>query len=192
MKKTLVIIALVAGTFAARADSAVFQASLTPDIAIHSRTTEINGFAINIWGENPQHSFNLGLVNGSTGESAGFSLGLANYAESYTGVQFGFVNYSTGTIRGWQDGIVNISKGEFHGWMNGDVNISLGTFVGFQSGYVNVSTGDFKGFQLALVNYANNLHGLQIGAVNIAMNNGWFNEFPDKLAKGFPIVNWSF
>jgi hypothetical protein len=45
---------------------------------------------------------------------------------------------------------------------------------------------------LGLVNYAENLHGVQIGLANIALNNPWFKEFPDKLATGFPIVNWSF
>jgi len=192
MKKLTIVSAIILGAAIARAgDSSFFQASLTPDIAIHSRTTQINGFAINVWGENPQHSFNLGIVNGSTGDSAGFSFGLANYSESYTGVQFGIVNYSTGTIRGWQAAVVNISKGDFHGWQDGDVNVSLGTLTGLQSGYVNVAH-DLTGLQLGLVNYSKNLHGVQIGAVNIAMNNGWFNEFPDKLAKGFPIVNWSF
>jgi hypothetical protein len=44
----------------------------------------------------------------------------------------------------------------------------------------------------ALVNYAENLRGVQVGLANVAMNNPWFNEFPDKLATGFPIVNWSF
>src|SRR6185369_9994912 len=122
MKKLILASAVIFSAAMVRAeDSSFFQASLTPDIAIHPRTTEINGFAINIWGENPQHSFNLGIVNGSTGDSAGFSFGLANYSESYTGVQFGIVNYSTGIIRGWQAGVVNISKGEFHGWMDGDV-----------------------------------------------------------------------
>jgi hypothetical protein len=37
-----------------------------------------------------------------------------------------------------------------------------------------------------------NLDGVQIGLINIAMNNPWFTEFPDKLATGFPFVNWSF
>ena len=46
---------------------------------------------------------------------------------------------------------------------------------------------------MGLVNYAETLdNGVQIGLANIAMNNGWFDEFPNKLAKGFPFVNWSF
>ena len=71
------------------------------------------------------------------------------------------------------------------------VNVSQGKFTGFQEGVVNCAQ-EFHGFQLALVNYAENLHGVQIGLANIAMNNPWFSEFPDKLATGFPIVNWSF
>lgn len=42
------------------------------------------------------------------------------------------------------------------------------------------------------MNYAENLRGVQIGFVNVAMNNPWFNEFTDLLATGFPIVNGSF
>jgi len=192
MKKLLIVSAFIVGAASVRAgDSSIFQASLTPDIAIHSRTTEINGVAINIWGENPQHGFNLGIVNGSTGDSAGFSLGIVNYDESYMGLQAGIVNVSSRNYIGVQKGIVNISRGEFKGWQDGYVNVSRGTFIGFQSGYVNVSE-NVRGLQLGLVNYAQNLHGVQVGIANIAMNNGWFDRFPDDLAKGFPIVNWSF
>jgi len=33
---------------------------------------------------------------------------------------------------------------------------------------------------------------VQVGLVNVARNNPWFHEFPDKFATGFPILNWSF
>src|SRR5271166_6172696 len=93
MKKILVIAALVINAAGLRAEEAhFFQASLTPDIAIYPKTTQINGIALDIWGENPQHSFNLGFVNGSTGDSCGFTWGLVNYSESYTGVSWGLVN----------------------------------------------------------------------------------------------------
>ena len=176
MKKILFISSLVIGVGGVKADEPFFQASLTPDIAIHSRTTQINGLALDIWGENPQHSFNLGFVNGSTGDSLGFTLGLVNYAESYKGFSYG---------------LVNISSRRFSGVQMGYVNISVGTFVGLQDGWVNVAQ-EFHGLQYGLVNYAENLHGVQIGIVNIARNNSWFHDFPDKLATGFPIVNWSF
>jgi hypothetical protein len=155
---------------------APIQLSLTPDIALQPRSTEIDGISLNIWGENPQRGLTLGFVNGSTGESSGFSWGIVNYDETYHGVQWG---------------LVNISQDEFVGWQRGLVNVSGGTFAGFQSGAVNVSE-QMTGLQLGIVNYGQELHGVQVGLVNIAANNPWFTEFPDKLATGFPIVNWSF
>ncbi len=176
MKKLLIIAALATSVASLKADESVFQASLTPDIAIHPRTTEINGFALNIWGENSQHSLNLGFVNGSTGDSKGLGWGLVNYDDSYTGVQWGIVNYSKKSFIGWQDGCVNVSKGYFKG---------------FQDGLINVAE-DAHGLQFGGFNYTEKLNGVQIGLINIIKDNGWFDEFPNKLAKGFPIVNWSF
>jgi len=173
---SLILGALTAGTAGLQADESVFQASLTPDIAIHPRTTQINGLALNIWGENPQSSLNLGFVNGSTGDSKGLSWGLLNYADSYTGVAWGWVN---------------VSREKFYGWQDAFVNISQGTFTGLQTGWINVAQ-EFEGLQLGLVNYAETLDGVQIGFVNVALNNPWFTEFPNKLATGFPVVNWSF
>lgn len=157
-------------------DDTVFQLSLVPDIALFPKTTTVNGFSLNIWGENPQHGVALGLINGSTDESAGFSFGIVNYDDTYRGVQWGFVN---------------VSKQDFIGWQRGFVNFSQGSFTGFQDGFLNFSE-EVTGFQFGLVNYTQQLKGLQIGIVNVAMNNPWFEEFPDKLATGFPIVNWSF
>jgi hypothetical protein len=176
MKKLTLVISLAVSARFAKAGEAGFQASLTPDIAINSRLTQIDGVALSIWGENPQHAFALGFINGSTGDSLGFSLGLLNYSDSYIGVSIG---------------LINVSQEEFHGWQDGLVNISQGTFSGFQSGWVNVSE-EFHGLQYGFINYAENLDGVQIGLVNIAMENPWFDEFPNKLATGFPIVNWSF
>ena len=178
MKTKLIIATLIAGTAGVCAqDVAPIQLSLMPDIAVQSRTTTINGLSLNIWGENPQHGLTLGIVNGSTGDSAGFTWGVVNYADSYTGLSWGFVNVSTTSFVGWQ-----------HGW----INVSQGTFVGFQSGWICNFAEEFHGLQLGFVNYAANLRGVQLGFVNIAANNPWFNEFPDKLATGFPILNWSF
>ena len=157
-------------------DNAAIQLSLTPDIALYPRTTTIDGFSLNIWGENEQHGVAFGLVNGSVGQSGGFSWGLVNYDDAYTGVQWG---------------LVNVSNEKFVGWQRAVVNVDHGTFTGYQDGLVNVSE-DVRGFQLGLVNYAQQLRGLQIGLVNVAMNNPVFDDFPDKLAPVFPIVNWSF
>lgn len=175
MKKLLLISSLALVTLGLHAQSG-FQASLTPDIAIHNKTTEIDGLALSIWGENPQHALALGFVNGSTGNSSGLSWGLVNYADSYTGVAWGCVNVSRTSFTGWQDGFVNFSQGEF---------------LGLQMGGINVAE-KMHGLQLGFVNYSENLRGLQIGFINVAANNPWFTDFPDKLATGFPIVNWSF
>jgi hypothetical protein len=176
MKKLLLLSTALAVTVCSKADDAVFQASLTPDIAIHSRDTQINGFALNIWGENPQSSLNLGLVNGSTGNSQGLSWGLVNYDDSYTGVAWGFVN---------------VSRERFYGWQAAAINYSQGEFTGLQLGWINMAQ-EIHGLQWGLVNYAENLQGVQVGFINIARNNPWFTELPDKFATGFPIVNWSF
>lgn len=160
MKKIVCFTIMAAGIACLKAQEP-FQASLTPDIAIHSSSTQINGLSLSIWGENPQHGVALGFINGSTGDSGGFTWGLFNYADSYTGVAWGAVNVSREKFVGWQDGFANISS-EFHG----------------------VQTG--------FVNYAEHLRGVQFGFINIAKNNPWFDELPDRLAPGFPFVNWSF
>ncbi len=173
--KKLILSVLVIGTVSLRAEE-FFQASLTPDIAIHSKITQINGLALSIWGENPQHAIALGLVNGSTGDSSGMSWSLVNYADSYTGIAWG---------------VVNISRDSFTGWQDGTVNYAQGNFLGLQMGALNVAK-NMDGLQLGVVNYAEHLHGVQLGFLNVAMNNPWFNEMPDKLATGFPFLNWSF
>ncbi|HSY75162.1 MAG TPA: hypothetical protein VK810_06810, partial [Dongiaceae bacterium] len=67
MKKTFIIMALIAGAFEIQAQQSqtnyqssagmerttAFQLSLTPDIAIYPRTTEVDGVSIGIWSENP-------------------------------------------------------------------------------------------------------------------------------------------
>ena len=179
MKKILIIAALCAGA-AARTeaqDSTPIQLSLAPDISLYPRTTTVRGLALNFWGENPQAGVNFGVINGSTGDSEGFTWAfIANYADSYRGVAWGLVNISREQFTGWQDGIVNFSQGEF---------------AGLQTGWFNIAQ-DFRGLQLGGLNYAEHLNGVQIGFINIAANNPWFTEMPDKFATGFPIVNWSF
>jgi len=183
MKKIILVLVCAVSAADVRAEETHgFQASLTPDIAICAKTMEVRGLSLNIWGQNPQTGAAIGFVNGSTGDSKGFTGGLFNYADAYTGVSWGVVNYSKTSFVGWQGGFI---------FWPSLVNVSQGTFTGFQEGVVNCAQ-EFHGFQLALVNYTENLHGVQIGLVNIALNNPWFHDFPDKLATGFPIVNWSF
>jgi hypothetical protein len=106
MKKILLLtfLAIIMATGQAMASKPI-QCSVTPDIAIHSKTTRIQGLSLSIWGENPQSSLALGFVNGFTGTSKGFSLGLLlSYADSYKGFQLGCVNYTTGSMLGGAGG----------------------------------------------------------------------------------------
>lgn len=98
-------------------------------------------------------------------------------AQDYTGVIWGgiFVR-STGQVVGWQSAWININDQEI---------------TGLQSGLVNIAN-QANGLQLGFVNYAKNLNGVQIGFVNVVESNEWFTGLPTELAKGFPIVNWSF
>lgn len=165
MKK--IVLTLVCCFFATTAYAATqpFQLSLTPDVAIHSKTTQINGVTLNIWGENPQRALALGFVNGSTGNSSGVSFGLfANYAENYKGAQLAFfANCASGKVTGLQWSIFNYAK-------------------------------ELNGLQLGWVNYAEtSQQGLQIGLLNIMKETKtWFRRFPNEVAPGMIFVNWRF
>ena len=124
MMKKLVLVLLgcliATGAFA---ETKGFQLSLIPDVAIHSKTTYIKGASINVWGENPQNAFTLGLINGSTGNSSGFSLGLlVNYADSYKGFQIAPINYAS-RLQGLQLGLVNMAMTAEEGVQIGVINI---------------------------------------------------------------------
>ena len=102
MKRTIICLACLAvvlvSSGAMAQGTTPFQASLTPGIAIHDRSTRVEGLTISVWGENPQSALAIGFANGSTGSSAGFSLGfILNYADSYKGIQWGLINYARRT-----------------------------------------------------------------------------------------------
>lgn len=162
MKKFMLIVSICLLASSAYADTKPFQLSLVPEVAIHPKGTRIEGVTLNIWGENPQSAFALGFVNGSTGDSAGFSWGLFNYAQNYKGVEWAWVNVASGNFVGWQYGFFNYA----------------GTFSGLQLGAVNFA-------QTAR-------SGLQIGFINIIPQNEWFSGLPNGLAKGMVFVNWRF
>ena len=162
MKKLLIIALICFSATNAYAETKGFQASLVPEVAIHSKDTRIEGVALSVWGENPQSAFAFGFVNGSTGNSNGFSLGLFNYAKNYSGVELGCVNSARGNFIGGQAGFVNYA----------------GKLTGLQLGFFNFAeTAD---------------SGLQVGLFNIIKGNEWFKNFPNELAKGMMFVNWRF
>lgn len=177
MKKTMTALAMILTTASALAVQPI-QLSLTPDIALFDRTERIEGLTLSLWGENPQTALALGIVNGSTGQSAGLSWAfLLNYADDYKGVQWAPVNYTKGDFLGWQAGIVNYTGGAMKGLQTGTVNYA----------------GRLTGLQLGLVNFAETAeNGVQIGLINIIPENRWFTGLPNELAPGMIFVNWRF
>jgi hypothetical protein len=154
------------------------QLSLTPEIALYNRDATIEGLTVGIWSENPQTAVALGIVNGSTGRSAGLSWAwLLNFADNYKGIQLAPVNYV---------------KGDFLGWQSGVINYTDGTAKGLQTGFFNYA-GRLTGLQLGVVNYAETAEaGIQIGLVNLIPQNEWFAGLPNELAPGMIFVNWRF
>jgi hypothetical protein len=151
--------------------------SLTPDAAIYSRNVRIEGFTLSLWGENPQKSFALGIVNGSTGNSAGLDWAfILNYADNYDGVKWGLVNFTKGDGLGWDGGFVNYTEGLSTGLLTGVVNYAE----------------RLKGVEFGLVNYVDKTDsGFQIGLINIIRSNkSWFSDLPNSLAPGMILVNW--
>lgn len=178
MKKIIVCLGITLIAASVTAGNKPIQLSLTPDIALYGRTETIEGLTLNIWGENHQRALALGIVNGSTGRSAGLSLAFfLNYAESYKGVQWAPVNYVSGDFLGWQAGLVNYTDGVMKGLQTGTVNYA----------------GRLTGLQFGLVNFAETAEtGVQIGLVNLIPSNAWFTELPDQLAPGMILINWRF
>ena len=126
MKKLLALCCFLVTFTSALADKP-FNASLVPDIAIFDKTTKITGLTLSIWGENETHGVSLGLVNGTRGDSAGFCWGIVNYADKYTGVLLGAVNYAKTGFAGLQLGLVNVAAGPVSGVQIGLINVIQST-----------------------------------------------------------------
>jgi hypothetical protein len=177
MKKLLAVFLGVLAASGAMAAKPL-QVSITPDVSLFGRNETIRGLCLSLWGENPQSALALGVVNGSSGQSAGLSLGLfLNYADSYKGIQFAPINYTKGSYLGWQGGLVNYVD-------NG--------MKGLQTGVVNYA-GSLTGLQLGVLNYAGTAQtGLQLGLLNLIPSNRWLSGLPNELAPGMVFINWRF
>lgn len=164
LKKILFSIICIIATNSALSyeDNTEFQISIVPDLAVHSRQTEIEGFSLNLlWGENPQENcLALGFINGSTGYSNGFSLGLINYTESYKGLQLGLYNTASQSLSGTQVGLINQAK----------------SLTGLQLGIMNSVDGIQQGVQIGLIN----------------VNSHEPHSEDDSSAILMPIINWNF
>jgi hypothetical protein len=179
MKNKLVLSCLAALLAATATQAAPVQLAVTPDLSLYGSTETINGLTLQIWGQNPQHALALGIANGSTGNSSGFSLALVlNYAENYKGVQWAPINRVQADMTGWQAGFINYTGGYLQG---------------VQTGFLNYA-GRLRGLQLGLINLADAASsGLQIGLINVInQNTRWFSGLPDELAPAMVFVNWGF
>ena len=129
--KTLILCSIASIiTSTAFAGSKAFQASLAPGIAVHDRNQKIEGLTLSVWGENPQTSLALGIINGTAGNSGGLSLGFVNYGDIYKGVQLGFIN----------------TDHKLHGFQLGFLNFAESTKTGFQFGLINIIRTNKKWF----------------------------------------------
>ena len=161
MKKLILVLIGCFLATGALAETRGFQLSLTPDLAIHSRSTQIEGATLGLWSENPQNAFALGIVNGSTGNSSGLSLGFGNYSDNYRGAQLALVNYAKGEVRGLQWGGFNYAA-KLHG---------------LQLGFINYAESSDQGVQIGFVNIMN-------------QTKNWFKGLPDELTPAMVFVNW--
>ena len=154
------------------------------DIGVVSRSAgEFNGLGVG--GVNVVNGrfrgLQVGLVNWSgcadttdEGCALGVQYGGINIADSFFGLQSGYVNVLYGALSGAQCGYVNCAN-DMHGVQCGGL-IVLG---------VNVAWGAVSGCQIGIFNYAQRMdYGVQIGILNIIANNG--------LLPVLPIVNGGF
>lgn len=117
----------------------------------------------------------LGLVNWNGHDdrkwdrrSIGAQLGIFNYANTFCGLQDGFVNVAGRSFTGLQTGFFNSTRDQ--GGLQCGAYFLLG---------VNMASGIMRGCQIGLVNYAECVDGgLQIGLVNIISENGWLPVLP--------------
>lgn len=124
------------------------------------------------------------VYGGIRGEAQGLMVaGLANAAHSLRGIQLAaLTNIVFTPIRGMQLGAMT--------------NIALGVSGGLQlAAAANISSGDMRGAQIAAFNYADTLHGTQIGLINAALRHpdGWqiglINYTTDTIAHKIGLVN---
>jgi len=178
MKKILLSLGVLMIALVATAEPKLFNLSITPGIAVYGEQEKIEGVTLSIWGQNEQKSLALGIVNGSTGPSAGLDCAMIlNYTDNYTGVKFAMVNYTNQNAWGWDSGFVNYSKGLFCGLATGAVNYA----------------SRLNGVEFGFINYADQTDsGLQLGLINIIDSNKTWFEDSKRLAPVMIFFNWGF
>ena len=126
-------------------------------------------------------------------------VGIVSAQDSVKSIQLGIISsIATDGGHGVQlSGVSNTTGQLFNGLQFGGVsNITHGMDCGLQlSGILNVSSGTMRGWQFGAVNYADSLHGAQIGAFNIARRRtgGWqvglINLSYDSIGHKIGLVN---
>lgn len=106
------------------------------------------------------------------------SIGVASHTDTLKGVQATMLSNYAVNSRGLQLSVFsNISSTPMRGFqLSGVTNISMGVENGIQAGTVlNVSSGYMRGMQIGGYNYADELNGVQLGAINVAEahKKGW-------------------
>lgn len=135
--------------------------------------------------EDAVRGLRLSLLYGRNSDVTGMDIGLVPHVTGdFLGVQWGGVNLVDGDTEGVQWGVVNVTDGHLTGLQaSGVVNVA-GTGEGAQLAWWVNHSRNFRGLQIALVNYAERLHGVQLGLVNIIREGG--------VLPVMPLVNWSF
>jgi hypothetical protein len=115
-------------------------------------------------------SFQLGLYNHTKLNFFGFQLGVGNQVDGHTvGGQLGLINIAQHGLMGSQIGILNSVYEGHRGVQVGGVNFNSKIIKGAQLGCWNVTSGVVFGAQLGFVNGAQNIVGLQVGYINVAI-----------------------
>ena len=165
------ILTAVAPAVFAQDNTKPINLSLFDPVQIYKRDVPIKGFRFN-------------LIYGNNSAMTGLDIGVANWVTGdAVGVQWGIINRVMGNFSGWQSAPVIVTDGHALGVQSGWLFTMNGSGKGLQASGVTVSD-DYIGLQLGVVNYAVQLHGIQIGLINIIKNGG--------MLPVFPIFNFSF
>ena len=147
---------------------------------------ELNGFAAGSIGAAVENA--NGIVVGGIGvaseEINGFGFGLIGVAtEKLRGGAFGGIGIAAESVRGICLGGVGVVTEESTGASVAVGEIRSNDLVGFgMAGYCRIK-GSQRGLTIALLNHADELHGFQLGAINIARNNSG-------IFKVLPLINY--
>ena len=156
---------------------------------IADRMDDVHGFQLGILWDRCQDMYGLSIAGGGNvidGQSIGIqaALGFNSVGSDSLGVT-------------WALGF-NRCEGDFGGYSYAlGSNICHGNFYGFQYGFCSNYANILHGAQLGILNMSHDCHGLQVGLVNLTENMSGFqvgvlNFIKNSPLPFFPIVNAHF